>query len=394
MDVSTLLARLYYDPELPTSLGGRERLWKGAREFGVKRKEMDVWLKAQRGYTRLREKSKVKKSYEPTYVNGVNTQWQADLLDVSQYARENGGVRFILTVIDVLSRRAYARPLKNKGGKTVSKELEKILKESQESPQNFQTDKGKEFYNADVRRLLAEDKIHHFSTSGDNKATIVERFNRTLKQRLIAYMLSMRTHRYLEVLPQVVRGYNATPHSAHGLPPKDVDVWNQGEVHQSLYGDLLKEWWDTFRREHPDPDPDNNKKGTKTRPQRRRTRRRKKRESLTPGTAVRLLTLHTNPFARSYYGRWSEEIFRVKKRVLGELGKKERYSVTEWDGSPIKGEFYRDELQPVQPPQVFDIEKVLRRRRNKTNGQTELFVRWKGYGAKYDSWIPQSHILR
>ena len=73
-------------------------------------------------------------------------------------------------------------PIKTKTGKAVTEAFERILKRSQgRQPQNLQTDAGKEFYNKHFQALMKGKNIHHFSTSGDTKASIVERFNRTLK---------------------------------------------------------------------------------------------------------------------------------------------------------------------------------------------------------------------
>lgn len=162
-----------------------------------------------------------------------------------QYARQNRGVNFLLTVIDVLSRYAYVVPLKGKTAKEVSKAFAETLQRNEgEAPDNLQTDKGKEFYNPAFKHLLTQKDIHHFSTEGDNKATLVECFNRTIKQRILAYMLSNRTHEYIEVLNDLVKGYNATPHRSHGRAPEDVDVWNEGDVRDKLYGDMLHAWWE------------------------------------------------------------------------------------------------------------------------------------------------------
>ena len=62
------------------------------------------------------------------------------------------------------------------------KAFESIVAEGRH-PQTLQTDKGKEFYNTTLQRWLKKEDIRHFSTLGDAKASIVERFNRTLKSR-------------------------------------------------------------------------------------------------------------------------------------------------------------------------------------------------------------------
>ena len=78
--------------------------------------------------------------------------------------------------------------------------------------------------------------IHHFSTSGDAKASVVERFNRTFKGRLYRYFTAWGSYRYLDVLQELMRGYNASKHRTIGLAPKDVTPENEEFVWQRLYG--------------------------------------------------------------------------------------------------------------------------------------------------------------
>ena len=76
--------------------------------------------------------------------------------------------------------------MKSKTGKGVTDAFEKILK-GRRKLINLQTDHRKEFYNKIFQDLMKRKGIHHFSTSGDTKASMVERFNRTLKKRLYRY---------------------------------------------------------------------------------------------------------------------------------------------------------------------------------------------------------------
>ena len=59
------------------------------------------------------------------------------------------------------------------------------------------------------------------------------------------------------------------------------------------------------------------------------------------------------------------------------------YKVEEFDGTPVKGTFYTEDLQKVtvDDDMLWRIEKVLKRRRG------QMLVRWKGWPSKYDSWI-------
>ena len=47
---------------------------------------------------------------------GIDHQWVADLVEVQQLASYNGGIRYLLTVIDALSKYAWVVPLKDKTG--------------------------------------------------------------------------------------------------------------------------------------------------------------------------------------------------------------------------------------------------------------------------------------
>ena len=74
------------------------------------------------------------------------------------------------------------------------------------NPLKLQTDDGKEFYNKTFRGLMTRRRIRHFSTAGDTKASVVERFNRTLKQRLYRYFTVENTLSFVPVLPEIVLG--------------------------------------------------------------------------------------------------------------------------------------------------------------------------------------------
>jgi len=79
------------------------------------------------------------------------------------YTRFNRGYRYIFTVIDVLSKYAWAVPLKNKSGNDGATVIAKIIRYDERCPKNLQTDRGKEFYNANVQKLLKKHDINHYS---------------------------------------------------------------------------------------------------------------------------------------------------------------------------------------------------------------------------------------
>ena len=112
-------------------------------------------------------------------MGGPNQQWQADLVDMSRLKKVNDGTTFILTVIDVFSKLAWCVPLKNKSAASLVAAFTQLL--SNGAPNTLQTDKGTELLNRSLHKLLKEHGVHHFATHNEEtKASIVERFNRTL----------------------------------------------------------------------------------------------------------------------------------------------------------------------------------------------------------------------
>ena len=342
------LKRRYRDPQQPGSLGGMARFAK-AQDITTQRARRV--LAHELGYTL----HKPTRRHFPTLrvlVFGTDEQWAADLVDVQQLKRHNKGVNYLLTVVDVFSKYAWVVPIKQKTGLQVASALTALFKTSKRSPQKLQTDDGKEFYNKHVTKVLKEHNVHHFSTAGDAKASVVERFNRTFKQRLYRYMTTYNTPNYLSSLPTLVDGYNASFHRSIGMAPQEVNDDNAREVWERLYG----------------------------------TKKKKKKAAFKVGDQVRLNKKH-RPFKKGYLPGWTEEVFLVSKVRLD--GNVVVYKVSEWDDTPIKGTFYEEDLQKVTTADddLFRIDSIVKRKKD------TVLVRWKGWPSKYDSWINKKDLV-
>ena len=367
LKVDQVLNKAFTDPASPLAYVGVKPFVEGVSKlYGINKATARTWLLRQRAYTKQRPAPKRKRERrDPTYVTGIHEIYQADLLDMQQFAKENDGVRYLLNVVDVLSRYAYVRPLKTKTPASVVPAFTSIVKQAETTPEALHTDKGTEFYNASMTQWLKKQSIRHFSTHGDHKATIVERFNRTLKQTLIDYMVYTRQTRYIDYLQEFVQAYNSREHSSIGMAPKEVTIWNQYQVYNKLYGKYIK---GTFQRQKP---------------------------QFRVGDTVRLSIVKANIFQKSYYGLWTEAIYKVH-RIVKTLGNP-RYIIAELDGTPLEGRFYADELQKInyEPDQEFMVETILKKRRRKVGRKThkeEVLVKWRGYPDKYNTWEPVANI--
>lgn len=104
------LRDIYYNPA--TGYQSAERLYRNALEEGlnVSRNEVKEWLKTQDTYTRYKPIVR-KHDFRRTYVYYLGEQVQMDLVDMGKYKRDNGGMYWILTAVEILSRYAFAIPV-------------------------------------------------------------------------------------------------------------------------------------------------------------------------------------------------------------------------------------------------------------------------------------------
>jgi len=202
-----LLHKIYYEPSHPSSFSSSQKLFDSAKNHSnITLNEVKFWLSKQLLYTlhKQRRKNFIRNR---VIVENVNEQFQADLVDLQMFSKEKNGYKFILKCIDVLSKFAFAKPLKDKTGLSVMNALKEIFKSRQ--PTKIQTDKGKEFLNSNVQLLFKKFKINHFTSEFEEiKCSNVERFNRTLKSKMWKYFTANGTRRWIDILDEILISYN------------------------------------------------------------------------------------------------------------------------------------------------------------------------------------------
>ena len=95
-------------------------------------------------------------------VNHIDEIWAADLVEMGKFSKWNKGIKFLLTVIDVFSKYGWIITLKTKKGEEVTLAFTKIFKEGR-IPKFLWTDKGSEFYNIHMKKLLDKHNIKLYS---------------------------------------------------------------------------------------------------------------------------------------------------------------------------------------------------------------------------------------
>ena len=234
MKEAGLLQRLFYDIKSPSSFSSSYALYKAAKKKNrnIMHSQVKDFLSGEDVYT-LHKQARKPRKYRKTIAHSIDAIHQADLVDVSALSRENKGYKFILTNIDVFSRKAWAVPIKNKTGASVKTAFEQIHKDR--VPQKIHSDLGSEFYNKIVQDYFKSKGIAHYSSASDFKAALCERFNRTLKTKIWKYFTHSGKLKYTEVLQDIVDGYNNRYHSSIGTTPNSVTKRNETKIWNLQY---------------------------------------------------------------------------------------------------------------------------------------------------------------
>lgn len=281
----------------------------------------------------------------------IDDLWQADLIDMQKHAHSNSDYNYILIVIDCFSKFVWVKPLKQKSKDFVSKAFQSILSEGR-VPQNLQTDWGKEFYNTSFENIMKTNSINHYSTYSTKKASIVERVIRTIKGKLYKTFSMKGNYKWKDgILEKIVSDYNYTKHRTIGMCPVNVNE-NSKQILKQRYNSL---------------------KQTAT----------KKRTKLVRGDVVRI-SKYKACFDKGYTPNWSTELFTIK---VVQNTNPTTYLLEDSRKNPVLGAFYDQELQKTKNPDVYLVEKVLRKKGSK------VFVKWLGLSSQENSWISITNKL-
>jgi len=168
-------------------------------------------------------------------VDGMHRLYAMDLKDIQSESRYNNKKRFLLVMMDVFSKRAWIEALPNKTGKAVVKGLEKIFARAGGVAPKIWCDYGREFYNVNVESWLRAKGVKLMSVTSPLKCCIIERFIRTLFEKIQRYLTHNNTRKFVDKLPYFEDLYNNSYHRSIRMSPNQVTKDNESQVYENLY---------------------------------------------------------------------------------------------------------------------------------------------------------------
>jgi hypothetical protein len=306
----------YFQPSHPGSFGGPNRL---AVNTNSSVKKATMFLESEETYTRNK---RVIHKFDRLKINTphVDYLWQADLLDVSKFSRQNKGVKFLLTIIDTLSRFGFVRGLKNKKELTILNAFKDVLETSTRKCKYLQTDEGLEFRNKLFINFLELTGIVPFFNHSFLKAAMVERFNRTIFMRISKFFSWTKSKKYIDFLQDFVSSYNSSIHRIIKMRPKDVNIYNQTDVWFNSNSTLFKKVDNELVSVSP----------------------RKPKFKLADVCRVKVIK---PTFSKGWTNTFSNELYTIREVIKS---KPITYRINKYNGEDILGIFYEQELSKVK----------------------------------------------
>ena len=162
-------------------------------------------------------------------VNSIDEIWAADLIDRQACSKDNNGIKYSLTVIDIFSKFVWIVPLKRKTGQEVANAFASILNERR--PSKTWVDRGRKFYNTDVEKLVSS-ILYKTKKNLMWLKDLIE----LLRKKCFKYFSANNTRKYVGVHDLFVEQYNNAIHSAIKMTPNEASrMENENKVWWNLY---------------------------------------------------------------------------------------------------------------------------------------------------------------
>ena len=186
---------------------------------------------------------------------------------------------------------------------------------------------------------MKKNDIVLFIVNSEMKASVVERFNRTLKEKMFRYFTATDANRYIDILQDLVAAYNNTYHRSIKTTPNSVTETNEDKIRNVLYKDETNELLNFKFR---------------------------------VGDYVRM-SKYKSVFQKGYTKNWTEEKFQIIERIPR---KPPVYRIKDLANDIIEGFFYETELQKVdyQKDEIVKIEEIIKSKKNKKDKSLTILL--------------------
>ncbi len=323
-------------------------------KYNINKQELQRWLQESEVYSTHVKKNRAKHFYgvtvpEPGYMYDS---------DVGYMNVDNGKIKNFIVLIDLFSRKASAKILRDVKASSVKDALLDMIQEL--GPvKKLRSDRGKEYISKLTSSALKQKGIQQVFAFPPFKANYGERLIRSLKSRLFKVMQYHGDNQWWKYLPDVIKAYNEGYHSSLGMSPNQVTEENVPQL------------WYRFKRQRlkniaPFKD--------------------KYKFEVNDGVRVALIR---RPMEKDHFELNSTTVYFISYRYS--RAHIHRYKLKDSNNEPLQGSFTENQLEKTQVDKqtVYRVEKILHYKylgRGKNRARYAK-VKWFQMSSKYNSYV-------
>jgi hypothetical protein len=249
-------------------------------------------------------------------ITNVDDTWSADLIIMPT---SDNNYKNILSVIDNFSKYAWCIPLKSKRTDELISSFKSIFNTSHRKPKKIWSDHESGLYSNEFQNFCIENDIILYSTQSELKAMIVERFNRTFKEKLWRKFTELNdSNHWVNLISLILSDYNNTIHSTIKMTPIEASK----PENSYLVKNILRKKYQKYNSKPP---------------------------KYSTNDMVRIYQWKPNLSKKGYTPNYTREVFKIKE-VHDTVPW--TYTLIDKNNEIIQGKFYQQELTKS----VFDFD--------------------------------------
>jgi len=343
---------------------GRDRLWSLSKQIdpSISRRQVADWLSKQEVSQLFRQK-RTTKQIQSTVLSQPYTQFGIDLVDMQ--SQEYKGYKYILTMIDMFSKKAWAVPTKNKTGKTISNAFETAIPKMLKTPRSVRSDRGSEFISNEFNFMLEKHGIKQVLSSAHLPQSngCIERFNQQLKRMMNMNRVQNDSEDWISDIQILVDNYNNSIQRVIKKTPNEAE---KGTDNKEIKENITDQANKLIHLEGKPLEVDDK-------------------------VRIKLGEGDTSNFSKPIYTIY--QVTTPKKTYM-----KMYYRLCDSNGNKLKEKYYANDIifipsveNKVIEPNRWEISSI---KPKLVNGQKYYEVRWVGYPASSNTLEPRSNLLK
>ena len=349
-----------------------KNLYNVAKKFfpSISIKDVKNFLKTQDSYTLHKLAPKKFKFYRKVLAPMPKYFLSLDLIDMQKYSQYNDGVKYLIFLIDIFSRKIFVYPIFNKNKFEILKSLKHFfnLKINQNYIRIYSDLEGGLYSNLVLNFLKEKNIILYSNSTKEVKNSIAEANLKHLKKKIYKFLTHYNINRYIDFLPQIISVINNTSKRIFKnkfLTPNILHLIKNRDFLKKQFHLMYSDSINTFSK-------------------------KKNIHSLKKYSYVRISLLNrTNIFSKSFEKVNSGEIFQIY-----DIDKSQYpflYKLRDLSGEKILGSFYKDELTEVILKNEYKI-KILKTKIDENNKKF-YYVNYINYPKKFNEWISENQLI-